>query len=116
MLFQVDCPYLFTCYGYIINVSGDANITTAMGEADCNDYGWDTGWNSDPLIDPEGWVLLSGVSWECTVNCTIGYFKFRYYSGEVNVSISGDSQAFDANLMPVLFSGEPIVFGVDPNQ
>lgn len=100
----------------IIDISGDANITTAMSEADCNSFGWDNGWNSDPYIDPEGWLLISGVSWECTVNGTIGYFKFRYYSGEVNVSISGDSEAADANCETVLFSGQPLVFGYDPND
>ena len=65
---------------------------------------------------------------ESTVNGTVGYFKFRYYSGEVDVSIvderctsdtfdiTGDSSAYDANCQPVLFSGQPLIFGHDPNE
>jgi hypothetical protein len=100
----------------IIQISGDANFTTAMSEADVNEYGWDNGWNSDYYIDPEGWLLIDGVSWDCTANGTIGYFKFRYYSGQVVLSISGDSEAADANCEIVLFSGQPLIFGSDPNQ
>jgi hypothetical protein len=102
--------------GMIVEVAGDANITTAMSEADCNNYGWDNGWNSDTYIDPAGWLLISGVSWEGVVDGTISYFKFRYNSGEVAFSINGESVAFDPNCEPVLFSGQPLIFGRDPNE
>jgi hypothetical protein len=108
-------PMLFAM-GVIIEVSGDANITTAMSESDCNNYGWDNGWNSDPIIDPNGWVYIWGISWEGTASGTVGYFKFRYYSGEVVVSITPDSGISDANCMPVVFSQEPLIFGIDPNE
>jgi parallel beta-helix repeat protein len=100
-----------------IDVVGNAEITDAMKEADCNNFGWDNDWNSDPYIDPvAGLVVLNGVSWEGTVNGTIGYFKFRYYSGEVTVSIDGESAAYDPNCQPVLYSREPLIFGQDPNE
>jgi hypothetical protein len=107
-------PMLFTV-GMIIEVAGDANITGAMSEADCNSYGWDNGWNSDPYIDPAGWLYLGGVSWEGVVNGTVGYFKFRYYGGDVTVSINEESITYDANCAPVLLSGQPLIFGQDPN-
>jgi hypothetical protein len=87
-----------------------------MSEADCNNYGWDNDWNSDPYIDPAGWLMISGVSWEGTVDGTIGYFKFRYYSGEVTFTINGESAAFDPNCAPVLFSPDSLIFGQDPNE
>jgi hypothetical protein len=88
-----------------------------MSEADCNNYGWDNGWDSDPYIDPSGWLSISGVSWERVVNGTVGYFKFRYNSGEVTVSINDeDICAYDADCQPVLSSGEPLIFGRDPNE
>jgi len=86
-----------------------------MSEADCNNYGWDNDWNSDYYIDPEGWFMINDVSWEGTVSGTIGYFKFQYYSGQVTVSIDEISEAFDPNCQPVLFCGQPLIFG-DPNQ
>jgi hypothetical protein len=107
-------PMLF-CMGIIVQITGDANFTGAMSEADCNSYGWDNGWNSDPYIDPAGWLYAPGVSWEGTVNNTIGYFKFRYYSGEVTLSIAEDSCAYDVNCAPVLLSGQPLILGSDPN-
>jgi uncharacterized repeat protein (TIGR01451 family) len=107
---------MLLCMGIGVEVVGDANITTAMSESDCNSFGWDNGWNSDPYIDPAGWIYISGVSWECTVNGTVSYFKFRYNSGEVTVSIIEGSEAFDAYCQPVLFSPQPLIFGQDPNQ
>jgi parallel beta-helix repeat protein len=107
---------MLLCMGIIVEIAGDANITTAMSEADCNNYGWDNGWNSDPYIDPNGWLFISGVSWESVVNGTVGYFKFRYNSGEVTVSVTEESCAYDAYYQPVLFSLEPLIFGRDPNE
>ena len=100
-------------------ITGDANITTAMCEADCNEYGWDNGWNSDPYIDePNGIVVITGISWASEANGTVGYFKFRYNSGQVTVSfITEDewSSAFDANWQPVSFSTDTLIFGI-PDQ
>jgi hypothetical protein len=109
----IHADTILFCMGMGIEVVGDANIITAMSEADCNSFGWDNGWNSDPYIDPSGWLFISGVSWECTVNGTVGYFKFRYNSGEVTVSIMAESEAYYCQ--PVLFSPQPLIFG-DPNQ
>jgi hypothetical protein len=112
----IHADTMLFCMGTLVEVVGDANITSAMCEADCNTFGWDNGWNSDPYIDPAGWLYVSGVSWGGVVNGTVGYFKFRYYSGEVTVSITEESCAYDPNCQPVLFSGEPLIFGLDPNE
>jgi hypothetical protein len=88
-----------------------------MCEADCNEYGWDNGWNSDPYFE-DNWVYLSGVSWPGEANEVVGYIKFRYHSGEVVVSITPEySDAFDANCQSVEFSDKTLVFGEpDPND
>jgi hypothetical protein len=100
----------------VVEVLGNANITTAMSEADCNSFGWDNDWNSDYYIYPAGRLHISGVSLERVVNGTVGYLKFRYNSGEVTVSITEESCAHDADSQPVLFSPQPLIFGRDPNQ
>ena len=111
---QTDTP-LF-CMGLIITVTGDANITGAMSTADCNIYGWDPDWPTDPYIDPEGWLYVSGVSWEGQAEGVVGYFKFLYNSGEVSVSIT-EGDTYDANCEPVPFSDKTLVFGEpDPND
>jgi hypothetical protein len=105
----------------IADVNGDAEITTAMSEEDCNNFGWDNGWEMNPYIDPSGWVEVSGLSAASffegkLVNGTVGYFKFRYYSGQVSVSISTDSWIVDNNIESVCYSTEPLIFGPDPNE
>jgi len=105
------------CMVLMAEVDGDANVTSAMSTADCNNYGWDNGWNTDPVIDPAGgWVAISGVSWNRVPTGNVGYFKFRYYGGEVTVYITDSYDAYDSNLEPVVFSLDPLVFGSDPNQ
>lgn len=96
-----------------IQINGDANITAAMCEADCNNYGWKNGWKSDPYIDDANdWLYISGISWPCEATGTVGYFKFRYHSGEVVVSITPEcSSAFDSNCQSVPFSDKTLVFG-----
>ncbi len=106
---------LLLAMGAAIQIAGDANLTSAMSKDDCNSFGWDTDWNTDPYIDPDGWFIINGISWDCTVNGTVGYFKFRYNSGEVIVSFTEDTCAFDAYCQSVLFSSQPLIFG-DPNQ
>jgi parallel beta-helix repeat protein len=105
-------------------VTGDANITSAMDENDCNNFGWDYDWSSNPYIDPDGWVEIEGISLDSffngtpmiNVSGTVGYFKFRYYGGQVSVSITEDSTIYDNNEQSVLFSTEPLIFGSDPNE
>ena len=116
---QTDTP-LFAM-GIGVYIVGDANITTAMSEADCNEYGWDNGWNSDPYIDPNGWIYLNGVRWNADANGTIGYFKFRYNSGQISVYIDQENSlafGWDGNSCPyVPFSTNTLVFGEpDPND
>jgi hypothetical protein len=54
---QTDTP-LFAM-GAAIYVVGDANITGGMSEADCNNFGWDNGWNSDPIsTQTAGYILV----------------------------------------------------------
>jgi hypothetical protein len=104
------------CMGLAAYVIGDTTITTAMSEADCNDFGWDNGWNSDPYIDPNGWIYLSGVCWASDANDTVGYFKFRYYSGQVSVYIDQEnSLAFSWDggntITYPIISSETLLFG-----
>jgi alpha-tubulin suppressor-like RCC1 family protein len=106
--------------GLGIYISGDANITTAMSEADCNSFGWDNGWNSDPYIDPNGWAYLNGVKWDADVNGVVGYVKFRYHSGQVSVYIDQEnSLAFEWNgdSCPIVpLSQEVLLIARDPNE
>lgn len=109
--------------GACIFVVGDANITTGMCEADCNQYGWDNGWNSDPYIDPNGWIYLSGVKWNADANGTVAYFKFRYNSGQVSVYFDTEwSEAFgfdweSRETVYSTFSTNTLLFGLpDPNE
>jgi hypothetical protein len=104
-----------------IYISGDANITTAMSEADCNNFGWDNGWNSDPYIDPNGYVYLNGLKWNADVNGVIGYVKFRYHSGQVSVYIDTEYSLAvkwddDEYGSYVPFSQETILIARDPNE
>jgi len=113
---QIQTDTLLFCMGLIITVTGDANITGAVSTADCNIYGWDPDWPTDPYIDPEGWLYISGVSWEGQAEGVVGYLKFRYNSGEVTVSII-EGDAYDANCEPVPISDKTLVFGEpDPND
>ncbi|MGA2914723.1 MAG: hypothetical protein ABSE89_01720 [Sedimentisphaerales bacterium] len=116
---QTDTP-LFAM-GIGIYITGDANITTGMCEADCNEYGWDNGWNSDPYIDPNGYIYLSGVRWASNANGIISYIKFRYNSGQVSVYIDQENSvafSWDGNSSSyVPFSTDTLVFGEpDPND
>jgi len=98
-------------------ITGDANITTAMGSYDCNQYGWDDDWNWDPYIDePNGILQFGGISWAGEAAGTVGYFKFIYNSGQVTVFLITTedwSCAYDANCQPVSFSTDTLTFGVE---
>jgi parallel beta-helix repeat protein len=99
----------------VVTVTGDANITTAMGSYDCTEYGWDSEWGWDPYID-NGWVQFGGTSWEGVATGTVGYFKFIYNSGQVTVSIAADSYAYDTNSQPAAFSTGSLIFGGESMQ
>jgi len=103
------------CLAMGVYVTGDATITAAMGEADCADYGWDNGWNSDAYIDPSGWLALSGVRWAADAVGVVSYFKFRYHSGQVAVYIDQDycdAFGWDGNSTPhSTFSTDTLLFG-----
>jgi len=111
---HTDTPLL--SLGAMGSVSGDATITGAMSDADCDDYGWDPGWTGNPYIDDaNGWVNFCGVSWARDANNVIGYFTFIYHGGQVVVSIDGE--AYDANAELVPFTENTLVFGEpDPND
>ncbi|MHB0946140.1 MAG: right-handed parallel beta-helix repeat-containing protein [Sedimentisphaerales bacterium] len=117
---QTDTP-LFAM-GAAIYVVGDANITGGMCEADCNNFGWDNGWSSDPYIDDaNGFIYLSGVRWASDANGIIGYIKFRYNSGQVSVYVDQENSvafSWDANgCQYVPFSTDTFLFGEpDPND
>ncbi|MDO8302341.1 MAG: right-handed parallel beta-helix repeat-containing protein [Sedimentisphaerales bacterium] len=103
--------------GVYATVSGDATITSAMGIADCNQYGWDPQYSSDPYIDDvNGLVGIGGGIWGISSNTPVGYFQFIYHSGQVNVAITTDSYASDANSQPVTYSTDPLIFGGESMQ
>jgi hypothetical protein len=96
----------------IASVTGDAVITSAMSTADCNQYGWDSGWGYDPYIDIDNsLVYFGGYSDNAAAVGTVGYFTFIYNSGQVDVSITADSGISDANYGPAGFSTDPLIFG-----
>ena len=106
-----DTPlYIFEAFAI---VTGDANIITAMSSADCNQYGFDPGWQIDPYIDPNGWVYFGGISWPNEANNVVGYFTFTYHSGQVVVSIEDGGCTIDTNCEPVPFSENTLTFGVE---
>ncbi|MGB8227339.1 MAG: hypothetical protein WCE45_10840, partial [Sedimentisphaerales bacterium] len=113
---QIYSDVPLCCMGAAISVAGDANITGAMSTADCNEYGWDPDWPTDPFIEEDGWLYISGVKWDSDAVGVVGYLKFLYNSGQASVSITEDCAAFDANCEPVLISGEALTFGPDPNE
>lgn len=94
------------------NVTGNADLTSAMSIADCNEYGWDAGWQMDSYFDDEGWVYFGGVAWPDETAGNVGYFKFIYQSGQVTISILEEfSSAFDSECQAVRFSTEPLIVG-----
>jgi hypothetical protein len=114
-----DAP-LF-CMGMGIQVFGDATITDAMKTADCSKFGWDPDWNSDPYIDAnEGWAFIGGVIWAADAKGTVGYFKLRYNSGQISVSIYDEwSDAFGwdgQSCTEVPFSQDVLFIGRDRNE
>ncbi len=113
---QTDVP-LFLLEA-IIEVQGDANITSVMSPADANDYGWQGDvWPVDPYVDDVNNILyLGGVSWPGEANGTVAYFKFRYYSGQVIVSAL-EGFASDVNCQHVTpFLADDLIFGEEPND
>jgi hypothetical protein len=116
---HTDTPLFATeMYVYVV---GDATITDGMKEADCNNFGWDNGWNVEPYIDDaNGWIFLYGVRWEADANGTVGYFKFRYGSGQVSVYIDDEyslALGWDGQTCPSIpFSADTLIFGRDPNE
>ena len=118
---QVYSDASIFCMGAGITITGDANITGALSTADCNEYGWDPGWLTDPYIE-DNWVYIEGVNWNGSdlvgTSGVVGYIKFRYNSGQVSVAITDDyGETFDINCAPVLLSGQALVFGpADSNE
>jgi len=101
--------------GAAIYIEGNCEITAAMTEADCNQFGWDNGWNSDAYIDNEnGWVYIGGVKWQADANGIVGYFRLRC-SGQTSIYFdqqSCDAFSWDGNSSAeVPFSTETLVLG-----
>ena len=101
-------------------VLGDAELTAAMSTADCNQYGWDPGWQMDSYFDMEGLVGIGGVKFESDASGTVGYFKFIYHGGLVTVSTLNDwSGAYswdEQGIHTIPFTQEPLLIGRDPNE
>ncbi|HEX40893.1 MAG TPA: hypothetical protein ENN81_02380 [Phycisphaerales bacterium] len=113
---HTDTPlYLLSLWAQAV---GDANVTAVMGPNDCNQYGWDGGWNIDGYFDSEGWVAMGGVAWPNEANDVVGYFTFTYHGGQVSVSVAAEwSTGFDTDCQPAVFSTAPLLIGEpDPNE
>ena len=113
---HTDMP-LYALWYMDITVTGDADIIDAMNyyTIDCNDYGWSEGFALDSFIDDaNGVVEIGGIAWPAEANDIVGYFTFRYHSGQVSVSIT-DGWA-DDTIGPAQFSQETLLFGRDPNE
>ncbi|MCE5186299.1 MAG: hypothetical protein LLF76_09265 [Planctomycetaceae bacterium] len=107
---HTDEPLLFMQLDAFVR--GDATITSAMSEADCNDFGWEIGWGFEPVIDePNGWVSIGGIKWAADANDIVGYFKFRYNSGYVTIYIDQENSAAGNWGTNFAFSDEAISFG-----
>jgi hypothetical protein len=100
------------------SIAGDANITSAMSTADCNQYGWEPEWSGDPYIDDvNDLVGISGGKWGTVdANTTVGYFKFIYNGGQVDVVITTGSYVYDANSQSAAVSTDPLIFGGESMQ
>ncbi|MFA6425139.1 MAG: hypothetical protein WCW64_03035, partial [Phycisphaerae bacterium] len=49
-------------------------------------------------------------------NTTVGYFKFIYNGGQVDVAIMTGSYVYDANSQSVILSTDPLIFGGESMQ
>jgi hypothetical protein len=99
------------CMDIGVSVIGDADITGAMSTADCNDFGWDPTWDSDPYYSFDG-IHIIGVKWESDVAGVVGYLKLQYHGGEISVAINPeDSVAFNGDCVLVPLSDETLTIG-----
>jgi hypothetical protein len=126
---QTDTPLL--CLGAFVHVSGDATITGVMNEYDSGSFGWDPGWTGQPYVDDvNGFAEVCGVKLTfnsgetatrtSTSNAStgsgtgqvVGYVTFVYHSGQVSVSMIGDSYGTDYESVEtssqVLTFGQPV--------
>jgi len=116
-----DAPLMSLGIG--IQIIGDANISAAMSEADCQDYGWDNWGIADPYIDDaNGYVALTSICWASDANDLVGYFKLIYHSGQITAHIDQENSSasgLDQNTgtyQEVPFSTDALIVGYDPNQ
>ena len=99
--------------GVYIEIAGDATITGAMNENDCNQFGWDPGWWSEPDIDPNGtYAFINGLMWDDPNGPSgdVGYFTIHYNSGPVTITVANNA-TYDANQQPVAFDSNSIILG-----
>jgi hypothetical protein len=107
---HTDEPLLFLVLDAY--VTGDATITSAMSETDCNEFGWENGWGFEPIIDnSNGWVSIGGICWAADANEIVGYFKFRYHSGYVAIYIDQENSIAGNWGNNFTFSDEALSFG-----
>jgi hypothetical protein len=107
---HTDEPLLFMSLDAYVR--GDATITSAMSDADCNDFGWESGWGFEPFIDdPNGWVSIGGIKWAADANDIVGYFKIRYNSGYVTIYIDQENSVAGNWGSNFSFSDMAISFG-----
>ena len=106
-----------------IRVIGDATITAAMTETDCNDFGWSIDYTPISTVNSDNSIEFHGLNWSNNSNETIGYFKFRCNSGQVSVYIDAENSFPFSFSESFTCSTEAIVVGtltlppvVEPNE
>jgi len=111
---QSDVSLLSMGVGFVID--GNATVTGAIGAADCDQFGWDPSWCSDPDIDPNGtWAYISDANLSGSGTGDVGYFTIHYNSGPVTITVIDNSSA-DVNSQPVAFDSNSITLGSEEQQ
>jgi hypothetical protein len=100
-----------------IEISGDAVITGAMNAADCNQYGWDSGWWTSSEINPNGlWAYTGNIAPSGGASGTVGYFTIHYNSGQLDIAVTTDSYAYDVSNQQAIVSNDPLILGGENQQ
>ncbi|MHC4475277.1 MAG: hypothetical protein ACYTEL_06520 [Planctomycetota bacterium] len=73
----------------IVNVTADANITSAMGEADSEDYGWAPPYTYEPVFSPDyKQVEMGAAAWWTNYETVVAYVEITCGSTDTVVSIA----------------------------
>lgn len=104
-----DTPLVLLDIRILIN--GDATITEVMNATNCTEYGWQSDYTPECIINADQSVQFTCYNGSGNSFDTVGYFKFRCNSGRVSVYIDS-IEAFTFNWVgDFTYSTEPIAVG-----